>query len=136
MEVPWETEAAGDQVRRSSRLRRSKGRPSRSRRREEKLLLSRTDKEKPAEEKNNPPPPAREKEEKGEEEGRLLDEDEAAQDWMLSFRRGWEECFADLYGSFEDNRFISAVDRPIPCSCIYRSSSVRSSAKSKGRNRV
>ncbi|RCV35244.1 hypothetical protein SETIT_7G224900v2 [Setaria italica] len=106
MEVPWETEAAGDQVRRSSRLRRSKGRPSRSRRREEKLLLSRTDKEKPAEEKNNPPPPAREKEEKGEEEGRLLDEDEAAQDWMLSFRRGWEECFADLYGSFEDNTSV------------------------------
>ena len=87
--------AAGDQVKRSSRRRRK----------------GRIDKEKPSDsEEKTPPPPARGKEEEGEgegEEGRLLDEEEAAQDRMRSFRLGWEECFHDLYGSFEDNiKFI------------------------------
>ncbi|OEL32844.1 hypothetical protein BAE44_0006135 [Dichanthelium oligosanthes] len=126
MEVPWDTVAAGEQVKRSSRRRRSQGNASnsRSRRRDEnKLLLSRIDKENPAEnpaeEQKNSPPPAREKEE--EEEERLLDEEEAAQDRMRSFRRGWDDrknqaSFDQLIVTLAG--FISAVDRPISCSCI------------------
>lgn len=100
MEVPWETEAAGDQAKRSSR-RRSQGKASTSRSHrcdENKLQI---DKENRAEEKNPPPPSPKKGEE--EEEELLLYDDETAEDFMCSFRAGWESCFGDLYGSFEDN---------------------------------
>lgn len=95
MEVPWwETEAAVDQAKKSSQAS-----TSRSHSCGENTLQ--IDKEKRAEEKNPPPLSP----EKGEEEevGRLLDEDETAEDFMCSFRDGWESCFADLCGSFENN---------------------------------
>lgn len=102
MEVPWETEAAGDQERSSRRRRRRRqGKASASRSHscdESKMQIG---KGKRAEQVKNPSPPSPEKGEE-EEEGQLLD-DETAEDFMRSFRDGWESCFGGLYGYFEDN---------------------------------
>ncbi|CAL5080824.1 unnamed protein product [Urochloa decumbens] len=38
-----------------------------------------------------------------EEDRAIVDEEEADQDTMRMFRRGWEQCFARSYGSFQDN---------------------------------
>ncbi|KAF8651527.1 hypothetical protein HU200_063347 [Digitaria exilis] len=108
MEVPWETEAAGDQERSSRRRRRRRqGKASASRSHscdESKMQIG---KEKRAEQVKNPSPPSPEKGEE-EEEGQLLD-DETAEDFMRSFRDGWESCFGGLYGSFEDNTSVPSM---------------------------
>nr|CAB3488159.1 unnamed protein product [Digitaria exilis] len=106
MEVPWETEAAGDQAKRSSRRRRQ-GKASASRSHscdESKMQIG---KGKRAEQVKNPSPPSPEKGEE-EEEGQLLD-DETAEDFMRSFRDGWESCFGGLYASVPSMRYTEGT---------------------------
>ncbi|OEL27272.1 hypothetical protein BAE44_0011709, partial [Dichanthelium oligosanthes] len=93
-------EDAGDQARSSRRGGRKASRRTRLGDGRKKLL---------EEALKNPPIRRKEEEEEEEEEEDrgIVDEEEADQDAMRLFRRGWEQCFGRSCGSFQDNSTFS-----------------------------